>query len=300
MDRYLIINADDFGMCRGSNLAVMDLLTDPYSALTSSTVMPPCAWAPEACHFAAAHPDLGIGVHLTFTSEWTKYRWAPVNAAHTDSLRDPDGFMWKESNQVELHADLDEVRGEIRAQIERCKRLGMTKPSHLDNHMGSLCGVETGRFELLHATLDLAGEYSLPFRFPSTFLDSYLENSMLGISVDAELFRKEFGNIIEFTRTRGIAIPDYLIPNEWTPLQEVSYEAFQEYVYDLYAKIPDGITETYMHPCLETDDLRGTSRVWQRRTWEYRLLKDPKTRQHIESLGIHLINYRDLAAMRRE
>ena len=26
MDRYLIINADDFGMCRGANLAVMELL----------------------------------------------------------------------------------------------------------------------------------------------------------------------------------------------------------------------------------------------------------------------------------
>ena len=25
MDRYLIINADDFGMCRGANLAVMEL-----------------------------------------------------------------------------------------------------------------------------------------------------------------------------------------------------------------------------------------------------------------------------------
>ena len=107
MDRYLIINADDFGMCRGANLAVMDLLTDKNSALTSSTIMTPCAWAPEACQFAAANPDLAIGVHLTLTSEWSKYRWAPVNSKNTDSLRDEEGFMWHDSDQVENNVDID-------------------------------------------------------------------------------------------------------------------------------------------------------------------------------------------------
>ena len=86
MDRYLIINADDFGMCRGANLAVMDLLTDKNSALTSSTIMTPCAWAPEAIRFAAKNPQYAIGVHLTLTSEWGNYRWAPVNTKNTDSL----------------------------------------------------------------------------------------------------------------------------------------------------------------------------------------------------------------------
>ena len=80
MSKYLIINADDFGMCRGANLAVMDLFKDPKSALTSSTIMAPCAWAPEAAQFAKMNPELGIGVHWTFTSEWSKYRWAPVGS----------------------------------------------------------------------------------------------------------------------------------------------------------------------------------------------------------------------------
>ena len=46
-------------MCRGANLAVMDLFKDPSSALTSSTIMAPCAWAPEAAQFAKANPELG-------------------------------------------------------------------------------------------------------------------------------------------------------------------------------------------------------------------------------------------------
>ncbi len=299
MDRYLIINADDFGMCRGANLAVMDLFRNPQSALTSSTIMTPCAWAPEAFRFAAENPQYAIGVHLTLTSEWGNYRWAPVNTKNTDSLRDEEGFMWHESDQVEKNVDIDEVEGEIRAQIERARKLGLVNPSHLDNHMGSLYGIETGRFELLQLTLSLAGEYGLPFRMPSKFTDEMLGNSMLDINVDKSVIDMVFSKIVEFAKANKVAIPDYLIPNEWSGPQKDSYENFKEYLYNLYANIPDGITETYLHPSIETDDLKGTTGAWERRVWEYKIMSDPQTKQHIEAHGIKLINYRDLAEMRK-
>ena len=139
MDKYLIINADDFGMCRAANLAVMDLLKS--GSITSSTIMAPCPWAYEACQFAKKNPQFAIGVHLTFTSEWATYRWSPVGTSNTDSLRDELGFMHPESIDVEKNADIKEVAAEIHAQINRLKALGLT-PSHLDNHMGSLYGIE--------------------------------------------------------------------------------------------------------------------------------------------------------------
>lgn len=299
MDRYLIINADDFGMCRGANLAVMELLKDPNSALTSSTIMAPCAWAPEACRFAAGNPELAIGVHLTFTSEWSKYRWAPVNASGTDSLRDEEGFMWHESVDVEKHADLEEVKNEILAQVNRCRIFGLTNPSHLDNHMGSLYGIETGRFELLELTLGICGQLGLPFRFPAQFTDEQFNNTMLDIKIDRPTIEAIFGRVVDFTKQAGVAIPDFLLPNEWAKPQENSYEDFREYLLDLYANMPNGITETYLHPAIESDDLKGTSSVWHRRVWEYQIMKDPKTKQHIEAHGIKLINYRDLAAMKK-
>ena len=299
MDRYLIINADDFGMCRGANLAVMDLFRNPQSALTSSTIMTPCAWAPEAIRFAAENPQYAIGVHLTLTSEWGNYRWAPVNTKNTDSLRDEEGFMWHESDQVEEHVDLDEVEGEIRAQIERAKRLGLVTPSHLDNHMGSLYGIETGRFELLQMTLQTAAEYGLPFRFPASFSDEQLSNTMLDINIDKDMIHAMLGQLVGFIHQLGVAVPDHLIPNEWNGPQTESYENFREYIYNLYASMPEGITETYMHPSYETVDLKGVTGLWQHRVWEYQLLKDPKTKQHIEAHGIKLINYRDLAEMRK-
>ena len=84
------------------------------------------------------------------------------------SLIDEEGFMWHESDQFATHADLEETKAEIEAQIDRLTALGLD-PSHLDNHMGSLYGVDTGRFELLLATLETAGKRGLPFRFPTKF-----------------------------------------------------------------------------------------------------------------------------------
>ena len=296
MDKYLIINADDFGMCRAGNLAVFDLLKS--GGITSSTIMAPCGWAPEACKFAKENPQFAIGVHLTLTSEWSNYRWAPVSASNTDSLRDEDGYMFKESDEVEKNVDIDEVETEIRAQIERLKKLGLN-PSHLDNHMGSLYGIETGRFELLNLVLDIAGEYGLPFRFPGTFTDDQLNNTMLDIKIDKNVIMGIFDKITAYAKSRGVITPDYLIPGEWTGPQKDSYDNYREYIYELYKTFPEGVTETYIHPALECDELKGTSSVWERRVWEYKLFSDPKTKQHIESCGIKLINYRDLAEMRK-
>ena len=299
MDRYLMINADDFGSFQCANAAVMELLKDPASPLTSSTVMPSCYWAPQACRFAAQNPELAIGVHLTLTCEWSSCRWAPVSQGDTSSLRDEEGYMWHHCADVEKHADIEQVTREIRAQIARCRALGMTAPSHLDNHMGSLYGIATGRWELLTATIAIAAENRLPFRLPASVAQVDFANTMLGIGTGAEETIAAAGQVIEFCRANGVALPDHLIPNEWGGPQEESYEAFREYLYDLYANIPEGVTETYLHPAYESDELKNATGVWYRRVWEHRVMSDPKTKQHIEAHGIKLINYRQLAAMNR-
>jgi len=298
MDRYLMINADDCGSFQCANAAVMELLRNPASPLTSTTVMPTCSWAPQACKFAAANPELAMGVHLTFTSEWSNYRWAPVSQGDTSSLRDEEGYLWHRTEDVELHADIEQVKREIRAQIARCKALGMANPSHIDNHMGSLYGIATGRWELLIATIEIAAEYHLPFRLPASIAQVDFNNTMLGIGTDAAETIAAAGQVIEFCRANGVALPDHLIPNEWGGPQDESYENFREYLYDLYAGIPCGVTETYLHPAYECDELKNATGVWYRRVWEHRIMSDPATKQHIEAHGIKLINYRQLAQMR--
>ena len=82
--RYLMINADDFGMCHAMNAATIGLLED--NLITSATLMPPCPWFVEAVTYAASHPEKCIGVHLTLTSEWELMRWGPVARTPLPSL----------------------------------------------------------------------------------------------------------------------------------------------------------------------------------------------------------------------
>ena len=296
MDKYLIINADDYGMCHAANGAVADLFQK--GGITSATIMTPCCWAKEAGKWAAAHPEYAVGVHLTFTSEWGNYRWSPIAQGDTSSLRDSEGFMYYESDEFEKNCDIDQVEKEIRAQIERFKSFGVT-PSHLDNHMGSLYGIETGRFELLNLTLAIAGEYGLPFRFPGTFVPEMFSNDTLAVKIDLDMIKMFYGKVLEFAKANGVAMPDFLIPGEWNGPQNDSYENFKEYIYELYRSFPNGITETYIHPAFESVELKGISGAWHRRVWEHRLFSDPQTLQHIKACGIQLINYRDLAEMKK-
>ncbi len=295
MDKYLIINADDFGMCHSANLAVFDLFKK--GGITSATVMTPCSWAKEAGVWAAEHPEYAVGVHLTFTSEWKNYRWAPVAHNNTESLRDSEDFMYYESDEFEKNCKVEEVANEINAQIERFKSFGV-EPSHLDNHMGSLYGIETGRFELLTLTIATAGKCSLPFRFPGTFVPEMFANDTLDVKIDLNTISGMFDRVLDFAKSQKVAMPDYLIPGEWNGPQNDSYENFKEYIYELYKSFPNGVTETYIHPALESDELKAISGAWHRRVWEHKLFSDPQTLQHIKACGIELINYRDLAKMK--
>lgn len=296
MDRYLIINADDFGMCHAGNMAVMDLFAK--GGITSSTIMAPCSWSREAAVWAAQHPEYAVGVHLTTTSEWGNYRWGPVANGDTSSLRDEDGYFWHESDQFEDHFDLDQVEAEIRAQVEKLKGFGLN-PSHLDNHMGSLYGIEGGHFETLQKTFEICAEYGLPFRFPGKFTDEMLSNAMLDIKIDPKLILAVFSQINAFVDELGVPILDYLVPGDWNGPQKDSFANYRDYIFEMYAHFPEGVIETYIHPALESDELKAITGSWERRVWEYNLFADPKTREYItKDLGIKLINYRDLKAMR--
>ncbi|MBQ2758607.1 MAG: ChbG/HpnK family deacetylase, partial [Clostridia bacterium] len=60
MGKYLLVNADDFGMCKSANEAVFDLFQN--GRLKSATIMMPCPAAIEAVEFSKAHPEYAIGV----------------------------------------------------------------------------------------------------------------------------------------------------------------------------------------------------------------------------------------------
>jgi predicted glycoside hydrolase/deacetylase ChbG (UPF0249 family) len=254
-------------------------------------------WARHACQWAKDHPRHAIGVHLTTTAEWGKCKWAPVAREGTESLRDEEGYMWHESDLFEEHADLEEARRECLAQLALAKRLGLN-PSHWDNHMGSLYGIETGRMELLEMVIDLSAEVGLPFRFPLQGIAGPAQASALDIAIPRELLEALFGNIQHYIKKKGVACPDYLINHQYNDDNKKDYETFRDYMFEFVRQFPAGVSETFIHPCIDTGEITAASGTGIHRIWEYKVYKDHKFQQHLAAIGIKKISYRDLAAMR--
>ena len=300
MAKYLIVNADDFGLCKSANDAVFDLFES--GKLLSSTIMLPCRGALDAVEFAKAHPEYAIGVHLTLTAEWKKYRWKTFTNA--PSLTDEEGFMWHESDQVEKHAKLDEVEKEVRAQIDYAHSLGM-RPSHIDNHMGSLYGHYTGRFSFSKLTLRLMGDYGYAYRIYSKTDKRVCPD---GVPYPAYAATKLLIN--RWAKKYNVVTLDYLLFPDWHKLieengtenaegkKEITYEQYRDAILKVWTNIPDGVTETFVHPSLETDEIKSITSVWYQRVYEYRLLKDEYTHKYLADHGVQMISYRDLIKMK--
>ena len=288
--KYLIVNADDFGMCRAANDAVIALFD--AGRLFSSTVMLPCPESGTAARFAAAHPEYAVGVHLTLTSEWQTYRWAPLTAG--PSLRDEEGFMWRRTEDVEKRAVWTDIEAEIEAQYRKALSYGM-HPSHVDNHMGTLYGNRTGRFSLLVHTMKWLGQKGLPYRL---YTKTSKAMTPRGTPWPAYKLSGVFTSLL--SRRYGVVLPDYLLFPDWTAeLSSGGYAHYREEILRQWTSIPDGVTETFLHPALETDELKAITPNWFQRVWEYALMNDPGTHTYLAENGIQMISYRELVKIKK-
>jgi predicted glycoside hydrolase/deacetylase ChbG (UPF0249 family) len=112
--RALIVNADDFGQCAGVNGGIID--AHEHGIVTSASLMVMWPASAAAAAYARRRPALSVGLHIDL-GEWICVRdsWEAVYT-RVDS-RDPDA-----------------VEREVRTQLERCRDLLGTDPTHLDSH----------------------------------------------------------------------------------------------------------------------------------------------------------------------
>jgi predicted glycoside hydrolase/deacetylase ChbG (UPF0249 family) len=261
--RLLIVNCDDLGLSHATNVGVYEALRDGVA--TSATLMVPCPWAREA---ASRYRGEDIGVHLTLNAEHELYRWGPITQA--PSLLDGDGGFPRTVEDLWEHADVDEVRRECRAQIERAIYWGFDV-SHLDSHMGAL----QLRPELFDVYLELAVEFGLPLR-----LSGLSTERVVGFP-----FRR-------LAAEEGVVFPDHLVVVRGVG----SRRAVERALVDLRP----GVTELYIHPAVDTAELRSCVPDWAGRVDDHDLVTGHNTlRALAERAGAHLIGYRPLRDLQR-
>jgi hypothetical protein len=263
-DRLLIMNCDDLGACHAANVGVYESMRDGVA--TSASLMVPAPWSRAA---AAQYLGEDIGVHLTLNAEYDLYRWGPITQA--PSLLDGDGGFPRTVEDVWDHADLDEVRKECRAQIERAILWGFDV-SHLDSHMGTL----QLRPEFFDIYLELAVEFQLPLR-----LSGASTERLVGFP-----FRRLAGE-------EGVLFPDHfvLVPNGVG-----SRRVIEKTIFDLRP----GVTEMYVHPAADTPELRALAPDWANRVDDHHLVThDTGLRTMVQRSGVIPTGYRELRDLMR-
>ncbi|MEO3944021.1 polysaccharide deacetylase family protein [Gorillibacterium sp. CAU 1737] len=288
-DRLLLVNADDFGMCRAGNEAIKQLLEE--KAISSTTLMMPCPWAKEAALWSASHPNIDVGVHLTLTSEWAAYKWGPVTRdAATDSLVTQEGYFPESVLPIEQNAEDGQLARELRNQIELALRMGVDV-THLDNHMLSVYGPATGR-HFLHPVLDLCREYGLPFRMSR---HPRVSPGELPSPELVERTREQAGMADE----RGVVIVDYIRALPFSTEPEEAYESFRNQMVELIRSMQPGVSEIILHPARATEELAAIHEHAARREMEFHVFRDPLVQAVLQEENIRLIQWRDLRNLQR-
>ncbi len=265
--KLLIINADDSGLCHSANMATLRALE--MGAVTTTTAMPPCPWFPEMAILAADNPDLDVGLHLTVNCEWKRYRWAPVAGPKAvPSLVGADGFFWPTEDETVANGTVEDVRTEMRAQIERALTLGL-KPTHIDNHMGPI----HYRRDFFEAMVEIGHEYGLPSRVPF-YHDVAEAHDMPCIQSFGMYYAPEGGKKEKFE------------------LYEAHVRGLEPGVHEIAVHLADD-TEEWRELCFVAND----DHPWEDRLLDYQYVTAPETASLFREVGVELIGYRALQTL---
>lgn len=263
-DRLLILSADLMGSTHAATAAGLSALRD--GCATTATLMMPGPWARHAADHLANADDLDVGIHLTLNAELENFRWAPLT--HAPSLLDGDGGFPRTPEDLWDHADIDEVRRECRAQVERAISWGV-EPTHLTTHLLAM----QQRPEFFDVLLDIAVETGLPVR-----LESGDAETAAGFP-----FRR-------LATEEGVAMPDHF------RLVRGGTRAHLEAV---LADLAPGITEVAFAPALAAEEIRAIDPAAAGRFDDLAVLTDRELHGRLDGLGVTLIGYRALRDAQR-
>ncbi|HHS97906.1 MAG TPA: carbohydrate deacetylase [Chloroflexi bacterium] len=278
-DRWLIVNADDFGRTPGITEGILQAHRE--GIVTSTTVMVNLPGARAAVQRAREEaPRLGLGVHLNLTAG------RPVlPPEQVSTLVDPSGRFHPIRDLLPRlpSLDLDQVEAELVAQIERFRSWG-GEPTHLDSHHHLLYLSPT----LFHVLLELAERYRLPIRYPW--------RTTADLDRLAEAHRVPARSLPSL-----IAACDALLHRSSVPAPDRCFLSFYgegatlEHLLDLIAQVPVGVAELMCHPGRVDARLAAVSGYVQGRERELEILTHPRVRERWVAQGVRLTDFRALS-----
>ena len=256
--KLVVLSCDDLGAFHASNEGVLQAMRKGVA--TCASLMVPAPWARHAVQHLQPGDD--IGVHLTLVSEHPEYRWGPLTYA--PSLQSGDGGFPSTLDDLWEHADSEEVLRECRAQVERALLWGVDV-THLAPHLTSI----TLRPEFFDIYLELAAEYRLPIRLPSS------------ISLNEAGF--DFRGL---ARDEGVLFPDHF-DHDWS-------SGSHQRVLNSLSKLQSGVTEIHVQPVIDSPEVRALGDVCVGWIDDLALITGSEVREALAAAGATLIGYRQI------
>lgn len=152
MNKYVVFNADDFGIAPEVNDAITRSHT--HGILTSTSLLANCQGFTDAVKKAKKFPKLGVGAHLSLTwgsAVYTKYPSLVTSKGYFNSDFIHIGYIsFSKKIQEEIHLEFD-------AQIQRIIQAGI-HPDHINgqHHIHMLPAI----FPIVE---QLARKYHIPY-----------------------------------------------------------------------------------------------------------------------------------------
>jgi len=267
--KYLMVHADDAGLAWSENKATQQGML--HGSINSTSLMVPCPWFYEMAQFAIKNPNLDFGIHLTLTGEWKTYPFRPITPIqYISSLVDKNGHFPPKRQQIRDHAVLEEVRLELKNQIEFALSLGI-KPTHLDSHMYTL-GL---RQDLLDLYQELGETYKLPILLSKTLI-SYTGESPSQFNLPED---KCFESLF------------------MASMQEFKNGGNSQFYEKTLDHLPEGLSIILIHPALESEEMNQITidhpnfgAVW--RTEDYNYFSSEACKLKLKENNIELVNFK--------
>ena len=163
------------------------------------------------------------------------------------------------------------MRRECRTQLERALEWGIDV-THLAPHLSAM----SLRPEFFDVYLDLAVDFRLPIRLPSTVGERDAGFPFRHLAAD-----------------EGVLFPDHF-DNAWRA-------GSRERVLREIASLQPGVTEIHVQPAIDTPEVRAISPDAEGWVDDLDLIMDPALREALDAAGAVTIGYRELRdLMRRE
>lgn len=125
MDKLLIVNADDFGLCKAQNYGIIEACNN--GVVRSTTAMVTMAAAEHAAVLSASHPQLAVGMHFVLT---LGKPLSPMPGLVRNG--ELGKWIWEMAEAGTL--PLDEIAHELECQFARFIDVFGKAPVHIDSH----------------------------------------------------------------------------------------------------------------------------------------------------------------------